>query len=178
MNVRYHYKSPEEVKRKIEESRSIVRPFRNRTFAFVLVDTLLIIVIFLVVHYTTGVFLDTVQSKYDVPFENLEFSASASGLGRGEENRKFFLKIRNNGDKTIIFPGDASPFRLNHSWIQMRLPGDLVSHPVEIFLEKRSIQPGETELYVFRPALELPKKPTGFQFIMEFADRKIEVGTE
>lgn len=154
--MKYHFRTPEEVKELYLKSRIESHPFRNRTFLMVFLNIFLVAIVFGILHFTGLLYRNHIESIQSVEYGNLRFSATVAGLRSDREEPTFYLKVQNLSDHAILFPVEKGEYHVNHAQIELHEPlvrGGGILYISDIFLEKRSIQPGETEIYKFRPAL-------------------------
>ena len=158
--MKYHYKTPEELREHIRKRQEEPGPFSGRTFRIVLADVLILMVIMGLFYYL-GYFPGTERG-----YRGLSFTTSVNRLAGPERDLLYLLHVTNSADEERAFPPreGKSSFRFeSHS-------GNLVVHSFEVRPEGVAIGPGETVTMRFENT-----PPAGLDFDMRNYSVRLEL---
>lgn len=173
--MKYHYKSPEELKDEARRESEKSSAKKNRGHLIIFADLFVIFLIFAGIYYTGALRPDRYVSEGVVIHDALEFSGSVELPENSGGEHVFYLNVKHAGSEAREFPDPDSGFPRARIEILEGRPGPaIVKFSGEFPLTPRVLRPGETTIY--RAELRVPDQ-TNFRkgdarIQLEFADQK------
>lgn len=148
--MKYHYKSPEELKRSTGEEREAPLKWRLHSGHKILLFDLVIIVILSGIFYYNNLFIkDRSASDNTCRYESLEFSSSVSSSSKKKEfGVTFQLHVKNISVSPISFPDKTGRYKLKSITTEFTDKGALI-FTSEATITEATISSGETKDFQF-----------------------------
>lgn len=151
--MKYHYKSPEEIRAEREARAETNRSGKNRSTRVILFDVALLFVLFALLAYAGFLFPGQQYSQQAVRRGAFEIAASLNLEFMSPREAVFYLHVKNVHPAPEIFPPELNP-PLTEARLELRgETGGLYSSILP--LPARRLAPGETAL--IRGELQLPE---------------------
>ena len=152
--MKYYFKSPEEVQDLIKEQGTKSAKKRNRGRIILIIDVAILILIAGILYYKGFFIKKDAASLSTVSIQNLEFSASITGISSEDKSVEFYLNVKNNSNKQLTFPSKKDSLIIKSMFVEFN-SNDFLLHTSPAIIKSSLIGPGQTVIYNFKAAFPL-----------------------
>jgi hypothetical protein len=178
--MKYYFKSPEELREKIEKGKiKSVSPFRNRTFLIIFADILIFSAVIYFLHFT-GLLYSVKNTESKVyKYYDMEISAVVPAPKSDKESDMLhYLRVKNTGSSATLFPEPGTLYECSTSKFRVMSENSTV-YEHDVYLERRLIEPGKTEIFRSSPAApelkSYSRKKLNYEYIIECKDKTLHI---